>query len=255
MARVSWQFRPSAVSSALDTLEEGREKKCEYCKSFFVFGLGEACIQAATDIVERNAGDLVAESTWKKAVAKASFTEAAELKAMMDVGRATARGDDLDECAGKILSALSTWSSARTEEMWATVSAFVFSSLLSEIRHTFGMAIKILFQTAGTNMQEADAQGSEWAHKGFVDCGEKAKAVESLQKAVVSVQGVAKDIGSLVAYGQGRVQAMRGFHMKIGDVAKVGQKQRQEWAQDHRAPQHMCMWSLLGTQEGNAFRS
>lgn len=245
-ARVSLRNRPSEVSIALDALQDGRDKRCSYCTSFFVFELGDACVQAATDIVERNAGDLVADATWKKAIAMVAFAQPGALKPLVEVKSVVAWASEVDQCMGKILSALSTWSSARTEEMWAIVFSFVATDLVAIMRHAFGQAIKLIFKAGGADMHAADVHGAEWSDAAFGECASRGKAVVALQKAVASVQAVAGDIGSLIGYGHDRLQALCDFQKKVSDIAKIGQKQRQKWIED-RPQKYTCMFGVVRT--------
>lgn len=183
--------RPSTVQNALSILQAGNNVENGFCQSFYTCCVGQACIQAAQDIVERGAADLLSDSSFHTAF-NGLQTKVANLPKRVDAEHIKQSKEIFERSFGKVVGALQAWSPARSDEQWAhVVESVAFAQTMAQ--HAFAIALTKLVQAALAPAKVANERGEESkiSQSAKVD----AKAHEDLKQSVVEKMGEINSVG------------------------------------------------------------
>lgn len=122
--------------------------------------MGKALLAVADEIIERHSGDLLGDAAFDAAKELLSFAELANLQVRVDINQTLSFKDSLLAATGKIFSAVSLWSAARSEEHWGDVQS-ILAQLLNCGTRSAALALKLITESARQHMQECDAAISD----------------------------------------------------------------------------------------------
>lgn len=213
-------LRPSDVRSALGLLEAGQSKGNQFCEAFYEFKLGRVCVAAANDIVERGSADLFGDTAFN-AACEILTPHYNSLASFTTVASTMAAKAHFDKASCKCLAALSSWSSARTEEQFDQVSALA-AKLTSFVEHAYGLALKYLCDATMHAIRNADMCGDAWMSSGWIEGGSIVEeAMKSFKELNAAAGSVSKEIDTLVTHAEELSHSLAHTTLTISTVAKV----------------------------------
>lgn len=116
----------------------------------------QALMAIADEVIERHSGDLLGDTAFATAKSMLAFAELANLQARTDINDTLSFKASLRAATGKIFSAVSSWSAARSEEQWGDVQS-ILAQLLNCGMHSVSLAVKLITESIRPHMRECDS--------------------------------------------------------------------------------------------------
>lgn len=157
--------RPSDISNALSIMRHGDSKADSFCVAFFQFPMGKEILKAAEEVVERNATDILADSSMNAGLALLKYANLAELQVLTDHEKTCSFQGTVEQALAKLSSAMLSWSPSRSEEVFAEVQSFVSKALHAGV-HAVALATSTAVMSTSVLMSEADSQMSNFEGSG-----------------------------------------------------------------------------------------
>lgn len=235
------------------TLKAGNEKHNSFCEAFYEYKLGKTIMQAAREVMERNASDILGDSTFDAGVGLMSTAKKAAAAPVLSAEDVGVCKQQCDKANGKIMSSLSLWSAARTEEQWSRITDFVKRDMFGVIKHGLARAIASVTVDTKKLLETAGVAGEEWWNVGWADAGEeKHSTMEALRPVVAMLRDIAPQVREMLAFAQGCSSASLALCKKIVEIAKVSARERQALLEHQQAQAQsvtkVCNFMCAATQ-------
>ncbi len=107
-------------------MDNFRSKGHQYGVSWFTYPVGIFCTKIANDIIERNASDIVGDSSFTESLKVVAFASGSKLAQIGEVKAAIAHFSPIQVSASRLLAALGKWSPSRKEEQFEATSDLVW---------------------------------------------------------------------------------------------------------------------------------
>jgi hypothetical protein len=151
--------RPSSVSWALKCIGDHKKRQDSLAVAWHEYPLGNLCINAAKDIVERQATDIIADNAFGVAKEVLAFCVIDPRSQIVGIEVAAGSLDRIREATVKLSASLNTWSAARKEEMFDDVISLI-GTMVDTVKH----AVVLMITNTVVDMQHSATRAAsrEW---------------------------------------------------------------------------------------------